>query len=177
MWEHLPPLKDREVREDYFSPPCSILLLRATEIGVSINLDREIYEDKFIPPLKITVRDAQISALTSKCRCPDSGDPETHWPKNHLMYVVSFSGELFRLKALLEKLGIEQTPIGLLKAIREYGIMKMMEMEYDEINTFGPKSLKLKNWFKIKMERWNKIAEIIATYNYFREYEYHRGKK
>jgi hypothetical protein len=149
-------------------------LLRATEIGVSINLDREIYENKFIPPLKITVRDAQISALTSKCMCPDTGDPETHWPKNDLMYVVSFSGELFRLKTLLEKLGIQQTPIGLLIAIKEYGVTKMMEMKYDEINTFGPKSLKLKNWFKIKMEIWNKIAEIIVSYKYFREYEIYR---
>jgi hypothetical protein len=174
MWEHLPSLEDEKVRNEYLPPLCSILLLRATEIGVSINLDREIYENKFIPPLKITVRDAQISALTSKCMCPDTGDPETHWPKNDLMYVVSFSGELFRLKTLLEKLGIQQTPIGLLIAIKEYGVTKMMEMKYDEINTFGPKSLKLKNWFKIKMEIWNKIAEIIVTYKYFREYEIYR---
>jgi hypothetical protein len=174
MWEHLPPLRDRKVREDYLSPLCSILLLRAAEISVSINLYKEISEGIFIRPLEITVRDAQVSALTSQCTCMDTGDPETHWPKNDLRYVVCFSGELFRLIKLLTRIGIEPTSIGLLKAIDEYKIEGMMEMKYDGENKFGPTSLKLKNWFKIKMEIWYKIAEIIKRYEYFWKYDIER---
>jgi hypothetical protein len=166
MWDQIKSLKEKDKREEYLRQLSSILLLRAAEIAVSMNLNKEMNEDRFVQPLKITVRDAQISALTSKCKCLEDGNPLTHWPKNDLMYVVSFSGELFRLKELLEKLGIEQTPVGLLKAVRNYGITKMMEMEYDyyKENKFGPTSLKLKNWFKIKMEIWVKIAEIIENY-------------
>jgi hypothetical protein len=166
MWDQIKSLKEKDKREEYLRQLSSILLLRAAEIAVSMNLNKEMNEDRFVQPLKITVRDAQISALTSKCKCLEDGNPLTHWPKNDLMYVVSFSGELFRLKELLEKLGIEQTPVGLLKAVRNYGITKMMEMEYDyyKENKFGPTSLKLKNWFKIKMEIWVKIAEIIVRY-------------
>jgi hypothetical protein len=49
-----------------------------------------------------------------------------------------------------------------------------MEIKYDEINTFGPTSLKLKNWFKIKMEIWRVIAGIISKYDYFKKYEEYR---
>jgi hypothetical protein len=163
MWEHIPSLRVKDKREEYLRHLSSILLLRAAEIAVSMNLNKRINENGFVKPIKINVRDAQISALTSKCRCWD-GNPLTHWPKNDLMYVVSFSGELFRLKELLEKLRIEQTPSGLLEAIKRYEISKLMEMEYDTENKFGPTSLNLKNWFKIKMEIWVKIAEIIVRY-------------
>jgi hypothetical protein len=40
MWEHLLPLREKKIRNEYLPPLYPILLLRIPEIGVNINLDK-----------------------------------------------------------------------------------------------------------------------------------------
>ena len=127
----------------------AIYLLRSAEFCATLNMDRPILESAFRPPIVVTQEDVEIVSLVAVA---SFGDRWKSVAKNHLAYVASFSGELFRLYQL----------VGTWKAtdlFKKYG--KEEALSEVLVKNAGDISTGVADFLRIKAYLWFEISRTI----------------